>query len=118
MWVDGIGNTPADSPAVSGGVVLVTYYAVYTLKRVTNPSKAFLLERENQSSMQVERETVIETVVSVVGVGLFIGMLVLIGLEFNQNGLTDTGAFAIISAIVLFILLMTGVGYWLSAREN
>ena len=68
--------------------------------------------------MEVEREMVIETVVSVLGVGLFIGLLVLAGLLYNQNGLTETGAFAIIGSIVLFVLVMTGVGYWLSAREN
>lgn len=68
--------------------------------------------------MQVERELVIETAVSVLGVGVFIALLVVVGLQFSRDGLTETGGFGVIAAIVVFVLLMTGVGYWLSAREN
>lgn len=68
--------------------------------------------------MQVERELVIETAVSVFGVGLFIALLVIVGLQFSRDGLTETGAYGVIGAIVVFVLVMTGVGYWLSTRES
>lgn len=67
--------------------------------------------------MQIEQETLVEIVVSVVGVGVFIAALVLLGVFFTQDGLTDQGAFVLIGIIVGFILLMTGTGYWLSGRE-
>lgn len=68
--------------------------------------------------MEIERETIVELVVSAVGVGLFISALVVIGISFNQNGLSGQGALALIVSIVLFIVLMTAVGYWLSSREG
>ena len=54
--------------------------------------------------MQIERELVVETAASVLGVGLFIALLVFAGLEFSRDGLTQTGAFAIIGAIVVFVV--------------
>lgn len=67
--------------------------------------------------MEVDREMMIEIAVAVVAVGAFIIALVLIGIQFNEHGLSDQGGLAIIGAIVAFIFLMTGVGYWLSSRE-
>lgn len=68
--------------------------------------------------MEIERELVVETALSVVGVGLFIVLLVLIGARYTDDGLTATGGFALVGAIVAFVLVMTGIGYWLSAREE
>lgn len=68
--------------------------------------------------MEIERETLIEIAVSVLGVGLFIVATILVGAMFNQDGLTEDGAFALLGVIVVFVLVMAVVGYWLSGREN
>lgn len=68
--------------------------------------------------MEIDREMLIQIGVSLVGVGVFIGAIVLIGLFFTDNGLTEQGALGLIGAIILFILVMTALGYWLSARES
>ena len=47
-------------------------------------------------------------------VGLFIAVLLGIGLQFDSGGLTEQGALALVGSIVLFILLMGGVGFWLA----
>lgn len=67
--------------------------------------------------MEIERETVVEAAVSLAGVGSFIVLLVFIGLQFNNRGLTETGGLALIAAIVLFVVVMTVIGYWLAGRE-
>lgn len=67
--------------------------------------------------MEIDREMLVQIGVSLVGVGVFIGAIVVIGLFFTDNGLTEQGALGLIGAIILFILVMTGLGYWLSARE-
>lgn len=68
--------------------------------------------------MEIERETVIETAVSLVGVGSFILMLIVIGLLYNNGGLSGQGGFALIAAILLFVVIMSVIGYWLAGRES
>lgn len=67
--------------------------------------------------MELDRETMIEAGVAIVTVGAFIVALVLIGLRFDEGGLSDQGGLALVAAIVAFIFVMTGIGYWLSSRE-
>lgn len=67
--------------------------------------------------MDLERRTLIEILVSVVSVGIFVAALIGIGVVFSSDGIGEQGALALIGVIVLFILLMTGIGYWLSALE-
>ena len=67
--------------------------------------------------MRIERETLVEIVVSVVAVGLFIAAVVAVGTTFGDGQLTDQGALALVGVIVGFILLMTLTGWWLSAQE-
>ena len=67
--------------------------------------------------MEIERRTLVEIVVSVVGVGGFIAAIMVIGALFGNGGLTEQGALALVVSIVLFIVVMTGVGYWLSGFE-
>lgn len=67
--------------------------------------------------MDVDRETKVEIVVSVVAVGLFIAAVLAIGGTFMDGGMGQQGAFALVGLIVGFIVLMTAVGYWLSGRE-
>lgn len=66
------------------------------------------------ASMAIERERVVEIVVSVAAVGLFALVLVGIGLRYNRGGLGPRGGLALIAAIVAFVLLMGGVGYALA----
>lgn len=69
--------------------------------------------------MDVERETVVEVAVSVVSVGLFVVLIVAVGVLFRSSegsGFTDTGALALVGAIVLFVLVMAGVGFVLDRR--
>lgn len=68
--------------------------------------------------MDLDRETVIEAAVAIVTVGAFIVALAVIGVYFNDGGLSDEGGLALVAAIVAFIFVMTGVGYWLSSRET
>lgn len=64
--------------------------------------------------MEIERETLIEVTVSAVAVGAFIAAVLVIGTLFSDNGLNDQGAMALIGAMVLFIVVMSAIGYWLS----
>lgn len=61
--------------------------------------------------MDVERETVVEVAVSVASVGLFVVLIVAVGVAFETNGgFTNTGGLALVGAIALFVLVMAGVG--------
>ncbi|PSP41410.1 hypothetical protein BRC68_14855 [Halobacteriales archaeon QH_6_64_20] len=65
--------------------------------------------------MEVEREALIEVAVSAAAVVVFVALIVVIGAIYTP--LAGPGAFALIGAIVLFVLTMAGIGYWLSGRE-
>jgi hypothetical protein len=65
--------------------------------------------------MDVEREAVIEALVSTAAVGVFVVLIVAIGVLYPS--LAGQGAFALIGAIALFVLTMAAVGYWLSGRQ-
>lgn len=67
--------------------------------------------------MDVERETIVEVVVSVLAVAAFIAAVVFVGMTYGDGGLTEQGALALVGLVVAFILLMTAAGYWLSGRE-
>lgn len=67
--------------------------------------------------MEIDREMLIQIGVSLVGVGVFIVAIILIGLFYTDNGLTEQGALGLIGSIIVFILVMTALGYWLSAWE-
>ncbi len=67
--------------------------------------------------MELDRETVTEIVVSVGGVALFIAALVVVGLTYNDGGLSSEGGLALVGLVVAFILTFTGIGWWLSGRQ-
>ena len=68
--------------------------------------------------MDLDRETVTEIVVSVAGVLVFIVALVVVGLSYHgDGGLTPTGGLVLVGLVVAFILVFTGIGWWLSGRE-
>lgn len=66
--------------------------------------------------MEMDQETRREIIVGVGSVGLFVALLVWVGVTFSNDGLTQTGALAVVGVIVLFVLLMTGVGYWMAQQ--
>ena len=67
--------------------------------------------------MELDRETVTEIVVSVGGVALFIAALVFVGLTFNQDGFSSTGGLVLVGLVAGFIVVFTGIGWWLSTRH-
>jgi hypothetical protein len=67
--------------------------------------------------MEIERETLVEVVVSFVSVGGFIAGVLFVGQSYGEGGLNQQGALVLVGLIVAFILVMTVAGYWLSARE-
>ncbi|WP_135853557.1 DUF7472 family protein [Halorussus salinus] len=64
----------------------------------------------------VDKETRREILVGAGSVGVFIALLVGVGMTYGNGGLTQTGALAVVGVIVLFVLLMTGVGLWMSRQ--
>ncbi|MFB6361057.1 MAG: hypothetical protein ABEH59_07005 [Halobacteriales archaeon] len=67
--------------------------------------------------MELDRETVTEIIVAVGGVLLFIATLVVVGLSFNDDGFSETGGLVLVGLVAGFILLFTGIGWWLSSRQ-
>jgi hypothetical protein len=68
--------------------------------------------------MDIERETVVEAGVSAAAVALFIVAVLLVGTTFRVNGhLSGTGGLAVLGAMLLFIVVMSGIGYWLALQE-
>lgn len=67
----------------------------------------------------MERETAIEAAVSIGAVVLFVITIVWIGAtESAGASLSEFGALALVGSIVLFVLVMTGVGYFLAGRDT
>ena len=65
--------------------------------------------------MDIERERVIEIVASVIAVLLMIGIMILIGRQYTQNGeFGGSGGLMLVVAIILFVLLMAVIGYVLA----
>jgi hypothetical protein len=64
--------------------------------------------------MAIEAEMRRKILVSLVAVAVFIGVIIGIGVTFNDGGLGSSGGLALIGSIVFFILVMAGVGVFLS----
>jgi hypothetical protein len=60
--------------------------------------------------MELEEGMVRKIAISVAAVGVFVAFIMGIGTTYNDGGLGSTGGLALVGAIVLFILLMAGVG--------
>jgi len=69
------------------------------------------------SGMNIEQETLRDIAVSVGAVGLFVALLAFVGTTYGDNGLTETGALAVVGVIVFFVFLMTGIGVWMAYQE-
>jgi hypothetical protein len=59
----------------------------------------------------------LEAGIAVLAVLVFIGILVAAA-SMGASGFGATSAYAVVAAIVVFILLMAGVGYWLSGKQE
>ncbi|WP_137284320.1 DUF7472 family protein [Halorussus salinisoli] len=66
--------------------------------------------------MEIDQETRREILVGVGSVGLFIALLMWVGANYGNGSLTQTGALAAVGVIVVFVLVMTGVGYWMAQQ--
>jgi hypothetical protein len=64
--------------------------------------------------MEIDSEMRRKIAVSVVAVAAFVLIILWIGASFGGNALSATGGLALVGSIVLFILVMAGVGVWLS----
>ncbi|MFB6138582.1 MAG: hypothetical protein ABEJ42_09670 [Halobacteriaceae archaeon] len=64
----------------------------------------------------LEGEKLVEAVVAVGGVLVFVAIAMYAGAGYSGEGLTETGALTLVGGIVVFILLMAGIGYWLAGR--
>ena len=64
--------------------------------------------------MALEAEMRRKILVSLVAVAVFIGIIIGIGVTFHDGGLGSSGGLALIGSIVLFIMLMAGVGVFLA----
>jgi len=64
--------------------------------------------------MELEEGMGRKIAISVGAVGVFVALVVGIGTMFNDGGFGSAGGLALVSAIVVFILLMAGVGLFLS----
>lgn len=60
--------------------------------------------------MELEEGMVRKIAISVAAVGVFVAFIVGIGTTYNDGGLGSSGGLALVGSIVLFILLMAGVG--------
>jgi len=67
--------------------------------------------------MYMERETAVEAGITLVAVAVFVAVVILGG-EVSTAGLTESGAYAVVAAIIAFILVMAGAGYYLSTKQD
>jgi hypothetical protein len=77
------------------------------------PIEALLIRPREGGGMDLEEGMVKKIVVSVVTVAVFVGLILFIGVTYNDGGLGSTGGIALVATIALFILVMAGVGVFL-----
>jgi hypothetical protein len=64
--------------------------------------------------MELDEGMVRKIAISVGAVGVFVALVVGIGASFNDGGLGSTGGLALVAAMVLFVVVMAGVGLFLA----
>lgn len=64
--------------------------------------------------MDLDAEMRRKIAASVAAVGLFIVLVLYVGATFNDGGLSSDGGLALVGVIALFVLVMAGVGLFLS----
>ncbi|WP_135827680.1 DUF7472 family protein [Halorussus halobius] len=66
--------------------------------------------------MDIDQETLREIFVGAASVGLFVALLYWVGLTYGGDALSETGGLAVVGVIVVFVAVMTAVGYWMSRQ--
>ncbi|RJT06826.1 MULTISPECIES: DUF7472 family protein [Halococcus] len=66
----------------------------------------------------MERETLVEAVVSIVAVAMFLVVIVVVGVLFEgaNHQLVGLGPFALIGSVAFFIVAMSIAGYFLAGQ--
>lgn len=67
--------------------------------------------------MDIDEEMRPKIALSMGAVALLVAVFLAIGVMFGDSGLTATGAYAIVGALVGFVVLMGAVGVYLATRE-
>ncbi|KOX95155.1 DUF7472 family protein [Haloarcula rubripromontorii] len=68
--------------------------------------------------MDIERETLLQIVISAVAVVLFVGATVTVSQMYLDGSTVEaTGGYALIGAIGLFVVFMTAAGLWLERQQ-
>lgn len=66
--------------------------------------------------MEIDKETRREILVGAGSVGLFVALLYGVGVTYGNGGLSETGGLAVVGVIVVFVFVMTAVGYWMAQQ--
>jgi hypothetical protein len=68
--------------------------------------------------MDIERETVVQIVISAIALALFVAASVYVSSTYASNGgLNPQGGIGIVAAIGVFVIFMLAAGLWLE-RQN
>ncbi|MDT3434119.1 hypothetical protein [Haloarcula sp. 1CSR25-25] len=68
--------------------------------------------------MDIERETLLQIVISAVAVVLFVsGAVTVSQMYLNRAALSPTGGYALVGVIGLFVVFMTAAGLWLERQQ-
>ncbi|MBV0925539.1 hypothetical protein KTS45_15135 [Halomicroarcula limicola] len=68
--------------------------------------------------MELDREAVMQIVISGVALVVFVAAAVFVSTNYASNGgLTDQGGVAIVGAIGLFIVVMLAAGVWMERQQ-
>lgn len=68
--------------------------------------------------MLIERDTVVEAAVTLAAVALFIGIIVVGDEVIGAQAFTLQEGYTVIGAIVAFVLVMAGAGFYLSTKQE
>lgn len=67
----------------------------------------------------MDRQTLVEAVVSIIAVALFLVVIVAVGVFYSSPGspvLSGLGPFALVGSVAFFVIAMTAAGYWLAGQ--
>jgi len=64
----------------------------------------------------VDREALVESAAAVSGVLVFLVFLLVVGSSSGSDGLSESGGMLVVAGIGLFVVVMSALGWWLSAR--
>ncbi|MFB6107638.1 MAG: hypothetical protein ABEJ82_02205 [Haloplanus sp.] len=64
--------------------------------------------------MELEEGMVQKIIVSVAAVGVYVALILGIGVVYDHEGFGSAGGLALVGSIALFVLVMAGVGLFLS----